>query len=239
MVLRNTYINALLLSDFTAPETAPKAQKPSAVKWADTIKPEKNKTIATVINDKPIHQISVHKTIPKNSLKSIINKTEIITTNPYVFHEEERIDMAGADVFAVPVKERKRKEVDNKIYMKQGKSPFKKAKTKKLENERKYGSDTLKKIQPDFFPDVWRTNIIIQNPQKVEFNTFISRDVVNHKKANKVLFYLIIRINKDLLVLILELNHLKVSSKALIHFHIRIRINILLFHLVYMILDRL
>jgi hypothetical protein len=189
MVLRNTYINALLLSGFTAPEAIPKAQKPSTVKWVDMMKPEEKKTVATVISDKPIKLINAHKTIPKNMLKPIINKAEFISANPYVFPDEEKIDIAEADMFAVPVKKRKRKEVDNKIYMKQGKSPFKKAKTKKLENERKYGSDTLKRIQPDFFPDIWRTNIIIQNPQKVEFNTFISRDVIDNKKVNKVFFH--------------------------------------------------
>lgn len=192
MVLRNTYINALLLSSFMSPEAETKPQKPSAIKWADTAKPEEKKAIATVISDKPVEAVTVHKEIPKASLKSIIVKeAEDLFLNPFSIPKES-VEMLDADMFAIPIVERskKRKEVDNRIYMKQGKSPFKKARketAKRLESEKKYGSDTLKKIQPDFFPDVWRPNIIIQNPQKVEFNTFISRDVVD-KKAAKVPF---------------------------------------------------
>eukprot|EP00826_Nyctotherus_ovalis_P026859 TRINITY_DN2094_c0_g3_i1.p2 TRINITY_DN2094_c0_g3~~TRINITY_DN2094_c0_g3_i1.p2 ORF type:complete len:194 (-),score=54.46 TRINITY_DN2094_c0_g3_i1:533-1114(-) len=191
MVLRNTYINALLLSSFMPPEAETKPQKPSAIKWADATRPEEKNAIATVISDKPIETITVHKAIPKASLKPIIIKeAEDLFLNPFSIPKES-VEILDTDMFAIPIVERnkKRKEVDNKIYMKQGKSPFKKARretAKRLENEKKYGSDTLKKIQPDFFPDMWRPNIIIQNPQKVEFNTFISRDVVD-KKAAKVL----------------------------------------------------
>lgn len=204
MVLRNTFVNAILLSSFEPSETVPKRRKAPAVKWADSSNTEEKNAIATVITDKPLEPVLVHKTISNDSLKPIIsNETESISTNLFDLlpqcscenmERPKTILVPGSsepDTFVIPAvkMERKREGVNGKIYTNQGKSPFKKSEGKKnaydrLEEERKYSSDNIKKI----LPDIWGNNvnnIIIQNPQKVEFNTYISRDTTNKKSQSE------------------------------------------------------
>jgi len=136
IVLRNTYINALLL-----PELAhePKNNKKvNTVKWADS---EENKVIATIIENKPINDTSL-KAIGdvKTIMKKEATEIQVISNNDMFFNA-----LNG----------------DSKL------------KCKSIDKG-------TRKIQTAMFPNVIN-NIIIQNPQKVEVNTFISH--FNNKKV--------------------------------------------------------
>ena len=76
LILRNTYINALLLSALGVKQTESKKKKTVSVKWVDN-KPENKQDIATVIVDKQhtpgnVEHVTAHRTIPQRSLKPII-----------------------------------------------------------------------------------------------------------------------------------------------------------------------
>ena len=183
----------LLLSSLSGPDPSTKEKKPSGVKWVDTTEPNKKTAIATVITDKPLEAVVVHKIISKDSLKPIMNKDIEIFTSDFQI-PQNYLDM---NVYEIPEERKniKREEINNKVYTKKGISPFKKSNGKNerqtnLEQEIKNEPDIYKKMHADLFPDIFGgSNIIIQNPQKVEFNTFISPPTVETKKINKKVFY--------------------------------------------------
>jgi hypothetical protein len=77
LILRNTYVNAMLLSLVSVPPKAAKEKREeSKVKWIDN-KPEQKQELASVIPDPTnLAAIIAHRTIPKRNIKSIIRPSE-------------------------------------------------------------------------------------------------------------------------------------------------------------------
>lgn len=101
MILRNTYINALLLSQFPCPINAKKLKKKRELVWIDSNNTEEKQPIATVIEDSVTDKIHVKV---NGFLKTAMKKTDPVNDNNLqneYFTEFE--DQKGPDMFAVPI----------------------------------------------------------------------------------------------------------------------------------------
>ncbi len=87
LILRNTYINAMLLPAMVSGGgKGPKKGKPLGVRWADS-KSETKQQVATVITDEKtgpeLEQVVAHRNISQRSLKPIM-KASLPQSEPFV-----------------------------------------------------------------------------------------------------------------------------------------------------------
>jgi len=176
MMLRNTYINALLLSSSVC-EKQRKRKKGLRVQWADKV--EYKQGIAIFIEDKGSRE-EVNSLV-KQVKPIIVKDPEVIITKP---DKEERPepDMVAIPIARGGVKPRKTSKKDKRNMM-----------------ERKYKDEILEIVnlsakcanegtKKESVPHIINNNInsiIIQNPQNIEVNAFISRTINDDKKFIK------------------------------------------------------
>lgn len=204
ITLRNTYVNALLLPNFAFRGLA-KRKKNAGVKWPDRM--EEKKEIASFIPDIPsFKEANEYKTAPVEPLKPIISgdliQKEPIKTVIEVEEVKEEVDKQEPDMIAVPI---------TKGAVKLKKIPKRESNKRNL-MEKKYKDEILEivdlsaKCASEGIKDSKEianiinnnniNSIIIQNPQNIQLNTFISPTIVDDKKAvnrTKKVFYIIIQ----------------------------------------------
>ena len=216
IILRNTYINALLLSNLPY-KIQPKRKKAAGLKWA-------NHNLATVIPDSlPNKEIVIHKIIQTDSLKPIIAKEdEQESINNVVENTKENFDKYYQDTPTIPIpknipksKKSNKKEINKMNFIE-----------KKYKNEildivdscTKHAGES-NKIHDEVSNAISNTkinNIIIQNPQNVELNTYIARTIIDNKKSSQKNKKVILNIHyrsKDHLVQVLRENQHPVRNQ--------------------------
>jgi hypothetical protein len=168
VMLRNTYINALLLSNLVS-EKQKKQKKGLGVQWID--KTEHKQDIEAKGNDEGVDKMI-------RQVKSIIIKDpEVIITES---------DKPEHDIIAIPIvrneiKQRKTSKKDKKNTMDR---KYKDEILEIVDWSAKCVNEDTKKESMSHIINNNINSIIIQNPQNIEVNTFISR-AVNDKKFIK------------------------------------------------------
>lgn len=137
LILRNTYVNAMLLSLVSvAPKAVKEKREETKVKWIDN-KPEQKQELASVIQDPAnLAAVIAHRTIPKRNLKSIIRPSQEV---PIDLHEVEsamnqELPMSNAEILQNNVKTREENPTNNNKNLKE--SPGQK---QAIPNEKNFG----------------------------------------------------------------------------------------------------
>eukprot|EP00826_Nyctotherus_ovalis_P036407 TRINITY_DN3221_c0_g5_i1.p1 TRINITY_DN3221_c0_g5~~TRINITY_DN3221_c0_g5_i1.p1 ORF type:complete len:249 (+),score=48.79 TRINITY_DN3221_c0_g5_i1:552-1298(+) len=173
VTLRNTYINALLLPNLTCGKQA-KQKKGRGIRWAD--RTEQKKELATVIVTNP----SAKEPIAEKP-KPIIQ--EVVRTVVEVNKEGMEPDMEAMSMVRNKAKQR------NAVKKEKRNLTEKKCKDEILEivdmSAKCAGETGKKSVGMAHVINNNVNSIIIQNPQNVEVNTFISRTVIDDKKNPK------------------------------------------------------
>ena len=170
MLLRNTYINALFISD--AETDNKKEKKKSNVKWADGNKEVK---IATEIIDLSPKQIESHKAISADNLKPII----IIKTEENIPIQERIISFPkqkaevlenkeiDVNLFAVPINS----NIPKKSIVYYNHKAMNQVKMANKTKNQKHLSDRRKIYSEGYYCDNMISNNLVHNHQKPACNT--------------------------------------------------------------------